>query len=53
MIECDTCGNWYHMGCETVKADIKDWKCKTCSVSGTLDIQQHIKEEDRIETADE
>ena len=53
MIECSTCGNWYHMGCETVKADIKDWKCKTCSDSGTLDIQQHIEEEDRIETANE
>ena len=23
-IECDTCGNWYHMGCETVKVGIKD-----------------------------
>ena len=52
MIECDTCANWYHMSCETVKADSKDWKCKTCSDSGTLDMQEDIEEEDRIETDD-
>ena len=44
IIECGTCGNWYHTSCETVRVDSKDWKCKTCSDSGTLDMLQDMEE---------
>ena len=38
MIQCGTCENWFHMSSEGVEVESKDWKCKVCSDTGTMDI---------------
>ena len=52
MIQCGTCANWFHMSCEFVEVEGKDWKCKTWSDSGTLDMLHHAKQVESKDTYD-
>ena len=53
MIQCGTCAHWFHMSCEGVEVESKDWKCKVCSDTGKVDMLHDVKQVDINDTSDD